>query len=367
MVKILMVSNDLALHGISNVIINYYKAIDNEKIIIDIAAGKPIEKNFINIKKNNGKIHVLPERKKKPISYYKELYLLMKQNKYDIVHVHGNSSTISIELFVAKIAGIKIRVAHSHNSTCNHLIMHKLLKPIFFKLYTNGFACSEIAGKWMFGNKEFDIINNGFEVENYRFSLDRRNDLRNRLNLKNSFVIGHVGCFNQQKNHTFMLDVFKEVLKNDPNSVMLLVGGGHTKESIKQKVKELNIENNVIFYGETTDVSSLLCCMDTFLFPSLFEGLGISLLEAQISGLPCILSDVVPIAAKLCNQYYELSLTNNSIQEWAECIVKNKINIENRDDFIDSHKDELSSYDISVLSKKLEEKYFRFINKERLK
>lgn len=361
MIKVLMITNDLKLHGISSVIMNYYNAIDSNKIQMDIAAGIPVESNYLDqIKKKNGKLFLLPARKESALAYYKELFRVMKTNRYDIIHVHGNSATISVELFLGMICKVPVRIAHSHNSTCNHIMIHKILSPVFSKLYTHGFACSEIAGKWMFGKKSFEIIENGFDIKKYKYLPEVRDEYRKELGLDNSFVIGHVGFFNEQKNQKFIVSIFKEIIKQRDNAILLLVGDGYKQTEIKKMVIENNLSNQVIFYGESTDVAGIMSAMDCFLFPSLFEGLGIALLEAQISGLPCVVSDVVPDAARICHEYYTLSLSDNSITEWTTKILECTADEDYRKNFIERHECHLSRYDIFSISKRLEELYMSY-------
>ncbi|WP_207657674.1 glycosyltransferase family 1 protein [Faecalicatena contorta] len=362
MIKVLVISNDLRLHGISNVIMNYYNYINPQIVQMDIAVGEPADEKYQKeIKEKDGKLYILPSRKKESKDYYQKLNQIMKNGSYDIVHVHGNSATISAELFLGWINRIPVRIAHSHNSTCNNVKIHRLLSPIFNKLYTHGFTCSEIAGQWMFGDRKFEIIENGFNTQKFIYSTNKRNFYRNELHIGNQFVIGHVGFFNEQKNHKFLIKVFGKVLEKNPDSKLLLIGGGYKKREMENLVDGLNITENVIFYGESTDVEGIMSAMDCFVFPSLFEGLGIALLEAQINGLPCVVSDVVPQAACISNEFYSMSLNEDSLDKWSDVILNCCLSESQRGNFIENNKQRIRKYDIISLSEQLENLYMKCV------
>ena len=197
--------------------------------------------------------------------------------------------------------------------------MHKLLLPFFNMLYKHGFACSTLAGRWLFGETNLHVLPNGFVTDKFRFDPEGRANTRKELGLDGKFVIGHIGRFNSQKNHRFLLKVFDEIALQRENAVLLLVGAGPDFDEINALIKEHPYNDRIIVYGETSDTAPMYAAMDVFAFPSLYEGLGIVMLEAQISGLPCVASDAVPTDAIITDKAIRLSLGDAS--EWSRRIL----------------------------------------------
>lgn len=355
-IKVVHIVKDLKINGISTVVMNYMEKLDKKKYDITIVAGNPIaDKNRDECIKNG--IHLIETPSKTndgAFKYYKKLYKILKHNSYDIIHIHGNSRTITIELFIAALCGIKNRVAHCHNTQCNNKIVHIIFKPIFDRLYSVGVACSDDAGKWMFKNRKFSVLQNGFELEKFKFNSNVRDEQRKKLQLPNdAIVIGHVGLFNNQKNHPFILKVFKKIYEQNKNYYLLLVGNGPDKEKIEKEINESLYKDNVIVYGVSSEVYKLYSAMDIFLFPSRFEGLGIVLLEAQISGLPCMVSSTVPKEVNLSEKYYSLSL-DSDISEWVKVMSKITPYQDRLKCFENSN---LKKYDINKNVREIEEIY----------
>jgi glycosyltransferase involved in cell wall biosynthesis len=194
-------------------------------------------------------------------------------------------------MLAAKKSGIPIRIAHSHNTTCDHKVIDKLLRPLLYRTYTHGIGCGIEAGRWMFGNRPHVVLQNGINLRKFAFDQNKRNTLRNQLAIDDKTVVGHVGRFTDQKNHGFLLRIFKEYIKENANSVLLLVGDGPMENEVRNCAKELNVEKQVIFYGTTADTSALYSAMDIFVFPSKYEGVPLTLVEAQANGLPSVISD----------------------------------------------------------------------------
>lgn len=358
-ISILMVANDMKMNGISSVIMNYTRNLNPELFEVCIAIGEPIEDVHLKELKNMGKkIWVLPNRKKNPIKFYIGLMKIFKAKIFDIIHVHGNSSTMAIELSIAKICGVKHRIAHSHNSTCGNMLRHNILKPWFDKVYTYKLACSTLAGDWIFGKSKFDVINNGFMVEKYRFESNKRTYYREKLNLNEKYVIGHVGRFNDQKNHPFLIKVFEKIAEKNKQAYLLLVGNGPNYNSIVDMISKSKYSNRIIVYGNSDDIAGLMSAMDIFLLPSKYEGLGIVLLEAQICGLPCITSEKVPKDTILGNNIKFLPIKSNDISIWSENVQMQIINDKEREDFYYEYFSNIEKFDITKCVYKLEKIYF---------
>lgn len=348
--KIAYLTKDMPINGISTVLMNYCGNLDKEKVEITVFSGPPIAHLY---KKQCAELGIelveTPPKRQNSLAYY---FTLLKKlsRKYDIVHMHGNSATITIELMIALIKGIKVRIAHCHNSTCESQKAHKLLQPLFKKIYTYGFACSNLAGKWLFDDCRFDVLPNGFHTKRFLFDQEKRNEIRKELRLEDKYVIGHVGMFNKQKNHPFLLKVFEQVAKERNDAYLLLVGQGPDFDKISRLIEQHPFKQQIICYGTTDHVEYLYDAMDTFVFPSIHEGLGIVLLEAQINGLPCIASDVVPKEAMLGNRVSFLPL-DADLDIWEKVILQDK-SID-RTAFYEEHKKEIEHYDITHNSKEL--------------
>ena len=246
--------------------------------------------------------------------YIYNLNIFFKEHKeYEVIHCHMES--IGALLFlIAKIHGVKVRIGHAHtNSTINNLkgIIKRITSSFFKYTTTINLACSKEAGKYLYSNKKIIVIPNGIDFDKFKFNKNIRNKLRNDYDLKNKFVIGHVGRMDTAKNQLFLIDVFYEYQKQNKNAVLDLVGDGELKDKINLKIKTLNIENKVLMLGVKNNINEIYSMFDLFLFPSLFEGLGIVLIEAQINGLPIIASDNVPKSTKISDLIKYLSLDKN--------------------------------------------------------
>ena len=231
-------------------------------------------------------------------------------------------------LMAAKKAGIKVRIAHSH-STANRkewkkTLVKNMLRP-FSKVYaTHLFACSQLAGEWLFGRKtqskgKVTIINNAIDFERFVYNESERNKIRQEYKITDKFVIGHVGRFMQQKNHKFLIDVFKELKNHRDDCVLFLIGEGELSESLHDYVSKLDLTDSVIFAGARSDVEKFYNAFDCFVLPSLYEGLGLVLVEAQASGLKCLASNSIPNESNISGKVKFLKLNN---QIWVDEILK---------------------------------------------
>lgn len=343
-IRVAMITNDLNNNGISNVVMNYCLNINKLTTDMTIIAGSPIYSNFRTQCKESGiKLIELPERKVDTKTYYHTLYRVLSNKKYDIVQVHGNSATITVELLIAKLKGIKVRIAHCHNSTCNNMKVHKILLPIFKRVYTHGFACSSLAGDWLFRKKPYTVLVNGFIISKFIFDGNKREEVRKELGLEDKYIIGTVARFNDQKNHSYLLKVFEAVAKEREDVYLLLVGAGPNLEFIKKLIVEHPYRSRIVYYGETSHAEYIYDAIDVFVLPSKYEGLGIVFLEAQINGLPVVTSDTVPREVNIGNRTVFLHL-DDDVTEWKKEIL-NAQSID-RNSFYDEHDKEIQIYDI---------------------
>ena len=356
-IKISMVTNHFGITGISTVIINYCKELYHRKYDLTVIAGQPIaEENKVECVKNGIHLIELPSRHKEPAKHYIGLWKALKQNHYDIVHIHGSSSMMAIELTIAKLAGEKIRIAHSHNSMCSNMKIHKILNPYFRKTYTKSLSCGKLAGDWLFGENNFEILPNGFHTEQFVFDESEREKIRRKLGIVDRFVVGHVGRFNEQKNQTYLIKSFEHVAKVRSDAVLLLVGTGPDFDKIKYIVDNSLYRDQIILYGVTKETRAVYSAMDVFVFPSKFEGLPVVLLEAQITGLPCIVSDKITNEVDF-GEICWLSVEEDP-QNWAKAILQTAVRSNTqRSDYRKEHITKIEHYDISQTVKQLDTIY----------
>ncbi|HPT77499.1 MAG TPA: glycosyltransferase family 1 protein [Candidatus Atribacteria bacterium] len=317
---LIIATTKFEMDGITHVILNYYRAMDKSGMQIDFAVPNELDAGLRQeLEQAGSAIYRLNSRLKHPLAYIRQLSRLVRENKYDIVHAHGNSATLYLEMIAAKKGGARVRLPHSHNTTCRHKLVDKLLRPMFYKSYTHGFACGQKAGEWLFGSRPFEIINNGIDLSKYSFDAQIRENYRSQYGFAEKKVIGHVGTFNYQKNHEFLIDIFSELYKLDPSYRLLLVGDGTLKEETEQKVTALKLNDAVTFAGKTPEVPGLLQAMDMLVLPSRYEGLPLTLIEAQAACLPCFVSDVVSPEAGVTELVSYIPLEEPA-NKWAQII-----------------------------------------------
>ena len=347
--------------GVEAVIMNYYRNIDRSKVQFDFIVDS--DSKFIprdEIESLGGRIYIVPPYQKLG-KYIPALVKLFKQNNYQIVH--SNINTLSVfPLFAAKKAGVPIRIAHSHSTAAKGETKKNILKYIlrpFSKVFaTHYVACSEYAGEWLFGKKatvsgKVTIFNNAIDLNKFKFDENVRNEVRKELGIEDKFVIGHVGRFCFQKNQEFLIDIFEEVHRRDPNSVLLLIGDGEDREKIENRIKNMY---GVFLLGNRTDVDRLYQAMDVFVLPSQYEGLPVVGVEAQASGLPCILSDRMTSETKMSTNVCFLSI-DKGVRIWTDEILKHKNN--DRKKTADDIRE--NGFDISQQGNKLVDYYFELI------
>lgn len=338
-IKVLQIGATDNLGGIETYLKNYYDNIDNNKLQFD----------FINMyeeicfqkyyKTKGSKVFKILSYRKNPIKYIKTLKEILIKEKYDILHFNMNSAVFLQPLIAAKLAKTKVIIAHSHNSYSDKGIVKDILHNLmrrFIPFFANTFfACSDYAGKWFFNNKiikkdNYFIIKNGIDTNKFKFNIDIRNKKRKELNIKDTdIVIGHVGRFNKQKNHKYLIEIFKKAYFKNKNLKLFLVGEGPLKDEVKKIIIENNLEDAVIILGKRSDANELYQAFDGFLLPSIYEGLPLVGVEAQISGCKCILSDSITKEIKIKEDTKFLSLKNMEL--WEKEILKINNNVNKRE------------------------------------
>lgn len=331
-IRVLQVVTIMNRGGLETMLMNYYRQLDRTKVQFDFMVHREEEGDYDNeIIRMGGKIYKMPPiRPGNYRKYFKELESFFKTNKkYKVVHAHINENSAFV-LKYAKKANISGRIAHSHLAGLP--LDYKLPFRLYAKMNLNEnsnhfFACSKEAGDWLFGSKktrdrQIKVFKNAINCKEFSFNASVRKNVREALKIEDKFVIGHVGRFNSQKNHSFLIDIFNEVYKKNNKAVLLLIGVGNLEKEIKGKVKRLNLCKSVIFLGLRSDISELMQAMDVFLFPSFYEGLGVVLIEAQAAGLKCITSTGVPIEADVTKTVDFLDLKKPA-DYWAQYVLRN--------------------------------------------
>ena len=324
-IRVLHIVTHMNRGGLETMIMNYYRHIDRSRLQFDFLVHRSNMADYDEeILSMGGKIYRLSPLNPLDPRYLRSLDTFFAEHKeYRIVHCHLDCMA-GIPLKYAKKHGVPVRIAHSHNS--NQTKDAKYILKLFYKRnivkYANRlFACGDDAGKWMFGTDDFTVLNNAIDAAVYSYSVETARAVRAELGICcDAVVVGHVGRFCPPKNHSFIIRVFAEVLKKRPDAVLLLVGEGELRADAEKLVGELGIRRNVIFTGLRSDVPRLLQAMDVFLFPSVYEGLPLSIVEAQAAGLPCLISDKVPIECKKTDLVQQMSL-EESPEVWADAVL----------------------------------------------
>lgn len=340
--------------GTEKVVQTYFENMDTEKFQFDFIVeygSDPIPMQ--NIQRLGGKIFLVPSCRN-TLKHIMALYSIMSTQKYAIAHCHRNTLN-GMPLLTAMLANIPVRISHSHSAPycicCAKDGLKYILRFSSRMFATHFCGCSQQAARWQFGCN-CEVLPNAIDLTLFRFSQEKRCRLRKEMGLENMFVLGHIGRFVPEKNHDFLLNIFSELQKKIPNAKLLLIGEGALMEKIRKKAKKLNLQNAILFLGKRLDVADLYQVMDVFCLPSFYEGLPVTAVEAQASGLPCILSDSITKEVAL-TPFTKFCSLNKSASVWADCILsyqgKRYINAESAL--------KKAGYDIQLAAKGLEKYY----------
>lgn len=359
-IRVLQVVTHMNRGGLENMLMNYYRAIDREKVQFDFLTHRLCTeiKDFDDeIMSLGGRIYHLPSLNPLSIQYRRKLDTFLKEHRdeYDIIHVHQDCMS-SLILKYAKKNGYRVRIAHSHNAAQDKNFKYPVklfYRSLIPKYATALFACGIKAGDWMFGHHRYELLYNAIDCDAYMFREDVRDRVRTQLGVGSATVIGHVGRFNQQKNHGFLIDVFEKYIQINSNAFLVLVGVGAKQKDIMEMVNAKGLSNRVLFLGLRDDVRNVLMAMDCFVFPSLFEGVPVTLIEAQASGLPCIISDTISSEVIVTGLVCSLSLEDSS-EIWAKKIAKTAASTD-REKYCSVMME--SRYDIKTEANKLQNYY----------
>ena len=333
MLRVLQVVTKMDRCGLETLLMNYYRNIDREIIQFDFLTHREEHGQYDDeIEQLGGNIYHVPHLNPLNPGYYKALDDFFRTQPYNIVHSHLDC-TSTFPLRAAKKAGVPYRIAHIHSTSQDKDFKYpiKMLSKKMMPYYaTDFFACGEVAGKWAFPKKKFVVMKNAIDTAKYMPNVSIRSKVRKEFNLENEFLVGHVGRFAPPKNHTFLLKIFSEFKRIEPSAKLMLVGGGDREPDIIQEAERLGIISDVIFTGVRADVNELMQAMDVFVLPSLYEGLPVTMVEAQAAGLPCVISDKVPTECAIVDGLVKSVALSDDLSIWVDALQKAK-NIERKD------------------------------------
>lgn len=322
-IRVAQVVGKMVGGGVESVVMNYYRHIDRNKVQFDFLVDS--DSTLVprsEIEALGGRVFVIPPYQHQ-IAYQRKLSILFSSEKWPIVHSHINTLSV-FPLAAAKREGIVVRIAHSHSTAGKGEYVRNVMKyalRLVANLYpTERLACSRYAGQWLFRNAPFHVMPNAFDIRSFSFNADKRHAMRRLLGIDDSaFVIGHVGRFTQQKNQLGLISSFSNTdLARRRNTYLVLAGQGPDLAACKSLASELGVSDHVIFAGQQSDMPAFYSALDVFVLPSRYEGLGLVLIEAQASGLPCIASPAVPRESNLSGQVKYL--TENNERAWTKAI-----------------------------------------------
>ncbi|MDP4118195.1 MAG: glycosyltransferase family 1 protein [Bacillota bacterium] len=360
MIRVLHSVSNMHRAGIETMLMNYYRRMDRSRIQFDFLCNKPDYGAYEpEIEELGGHIYRAPGLNPLKIFKYGRFMknLIEKNPDIRILHAH-NESMAAYALISARHCGVPIRIFHSHNTRTERDYkwpLKMVCKQLLPFGYTKRFACGEAAARYFFGKKPAYILHNAIEIDKFAFSEEKRNKIREEYNLTDSFVIGHVGRFNYQKNHAFLIDVFAGVIKECPNARLVLIGNGELEEKIKIQAGKLGIEDKILFPGSIANVDQWYSAMDVFALPSRYEGLPVVGVEAQASGVKCLFSDKISDEVQVTETTEMIPLNKNiwikKIVDCAGCPRCFGAEQEIRD----------AGYDIDIEADKLSEYYLSLI------
>ncbi|WP_035764594.1 glycosyltransferase family 1 protein [Butyrivibrio sp. NC2002] len=321
-IKVLHIVGAMYPGGMENFIMNIYENIDLDRFSFDFAVHDIREGGYEDkIKEMGGNVYLLPRMTRHPLKNLNTLSDIIKKGGYDIVIRHTANALIAPQLLVAKRLHA-VTVCHSHNETDPKKLAHYIGRELLLKVTDVRLACSENAGKWMYKNRDYTVINNAIDLNKFSFNAEKKARIIKEFNLEGKHIYGHVANFIASKNHTFLLDVFKEIAALDDKAVLICLGEGELKSSIEEKISSLSLDDKVILTGIRHDADAFFSAFDVMLFPSIFEGLPLTLIEAQVSALPMLISDTITPNVKVTDNLVNAMSIEDSPLSWAKKAIE---------------------------------------------
>lgn len=371
-IKVIMFEEQFGLGGIGTFITNVLSRINRDLFDVRLVVVNKATDQYDELLKSLGikPVILVPGLELNPIKRFQKglpafkQYLKSHVSNSDIIHFNVSNSIDLLYVRLAKNNGVKVRIAHSHNSSATSTIKkiaHKMGMIFLANTPNYYFTCSKLAARWLFpkkiySNKQYFFIRNAINTHEYAFDPQKRKELRSKYGWTNNLVLAEVGRFNKQKNHRFLLQVFKETLKIKPNAILVLVGAKDCLyEDIKRYAKDIGIDDKVMFLGKSSEVADLLQAFDIFMLPSLYEGLPFVLVESQAASLPSLVSDTVTNEIKL-TKYVKFESLKNDPKIWAHDVISMDSikRVADREEMIQQ------GYDLNTMVRSLEKLYLKF-------
>ncbi|MBE5878048.1 MAG: glycosyltransferase family 1 protein [Lachnospiraceae bacterium] len=356
-IRVLHIVGAMYPGGMENFIMNLYQYIDRTKVQFDFVVHARKENDYAEqIETMGGRVYELPRLTRNPVRSLIGLYRLVKAQRYPIVIRHTANALVVPQLVAARLAGAKT-ICHSHNETDPQRTLHKIGRLFMKSAATKCLACSENAGKWMFGKQHYDVIHNAIDISKFAYQTQKAEKIIDEFDLKGKHVYGHIANFIKSKNHIYLMAIYKEILGRDPEAVCFCLGEGELRPQIEQEIKRLGIEDRVILTGIRHDVECFMSCFDVLVFPSIFEGLPLTLIEAQAAGLPCLISNTITEGVIVTDGLVEMASIEEAPSYWAERAMA--LVQKNQDNSRECQREKIASYgyDVKQLAKWYEE-YF---------
>ncbi len=357
-IRVLHIVGAMYPGGMENFIMNLYGYIDRSQIQFDFVVHARKENDYAEqIEMMGGRLYELPRLTRQPIQSLRGLYRIVKDNQYPIVIRHTANALVVPQLMAAKLAGAKT-ICHSHNETDPQKLLHKVGRLFMNVAATKRLACSEKAGKWMFGKRSYEVIHNAIDIHKFEYKEEKAKKIIEEFHLEGKHVYGHIANFIESKNHIYLMSIFKEILERDSDAVCFCLGEGDLRPKIEQEIKRLGIGDRVILTGIRHDVECFMSCFDVLVFPSIFEGLPLTLIEAQAAGLPCLISDTITKDVIVSDGLVEMASIDVAPQYWAERAIALVQQSKGKSRACQQEKIASYGYDVQALAKWYE-KYFR--------
>lgn len=360
-IKIVHFVNGMNNGGVEAVIFNYFSNINRSNYDLHIVTQGDNDDKCVQKFKNLGfKVHVVTRKKESLIKNLREIYKILKEEKFDILHAHMTVTNV-FPLMLGWLAGIKVRINHSHLAIKDMSIMDKIYCKLSLLFTTHKFACGREAAKTLFKDlKDVIVLKNAIDLERFQYDDKTRRKMRKELNIKDELVLCNIGRLTVQKNQMFLIEIMKQLVKYRQNIKLLIVGFGELEQELKQKVIEYNLDDKIYFLGTRDDIEKIYQCSDIFVLPSLKEGLPLVCIESQTSGLKTIVSDNVTDEVRITPIIKYLPITDTDA--WVKKILDLKEDYERKD-----YKEEIgkNGYDIKIEAKRLDDLYRKMLEEEK--
>lgn len=320
-IRILHIVGAMYPGGMENFIMNLYRNIDRTRFQFDFIVHQQKDNDYTEeIEQLGGRVYLLPRLTRKPFSNLHRIRRLVRENHYPMVIRHTANALVAPQLLAAKSAGA-VTVCHSHNETDPQLRLHRMGQKLMRRAADIRLACSEKAGHWMYGDQSFEVIHNAIDIPRFAYRESKAAKIREEFYLEGKHAYGNIANFIASKNHSYLLRIYREIIKLDPDAVCFCLGEGDLRPQIEEEIKELHLEERVILTGIRGDVPDFMSALDVLVFPSRFEGLPLTLIEAQAAGLPSLISDTITGDVIVTEGIVQQLSIELDPKEWAERAV----------------------------------------------